>query len=211
MVRLYNRFITMDQSRLNKKIFMYDKSARGHNWNKKVKKILNDYNMLNYWQDDLPVPLDVLSTRTREQFNRDWEHNCSTKPKLRTYVTFKDKLEVASHVNCNMPKYDRSLISQLRLGILPLRIETGRFSNLDEEERTCLVCNSGEIENEKHFLFECDFYLSERNRLENDIECNFANLDLKDKFKTIFEHPFRLAKYVKSAFLKRRQKIYNSV
>ncbi len=140
-----------------------------------------------------------------------WEHNCSTKLKLRTYVTFKDKVEVASHVNCNMPKYDRSLISQLRLGILPLRIETGRFSNLDEEERTCLVCNSGEVENEKHFLFDCDFYLSERNRLENDIECNFANLDLKAKFKTIFEHPFRLAKYVKSAFIKRRQKIYNSV
>ncbi len=137
--------------------------------------------MQNYWRDNPPVPLDLLSTKIKEQFNRDWEHNCSTKPKLRTYAIFKDKVEVASRVNCNMPKFG-----------------------------SCLVCNSDEVENEKHFLFDCLFYLPERNRLEDDLACNLADLALKTKFKMIFDHPFKLAKYVRSAMFKRRQKLYNS-
>ncbi len=75
----------------------------------------------------LIIPLDTVKAKINEQFQINWRHNCSTKPKLRTYVTFKNNVEVASHIACNLPKYERSLISQLRLGILPLRIETGRY------------------------------------------------------------------------------------
>ena len=56
---------------------------------------------------------------------------------------------------CNLPKYERPVISQLRLGILPLRIETGQYSNLSVENRICLLHDSGHVENESHFLFQC--------------------------------------------------------
>ncbi len=210
IIRQYNRFIYMDDSRLNRIVFLHDKASKGHNWNKSVKKILNDCDLLQFWIENKPVPLDRLMTKITEQYKTDWEHHCSTKPKLRTYNTFKHDVNVASHINCNMPKYERSLISQLRLGILPLRIETGRYSRLPIEERTCLVCGTNEIEDEHHFLFDCDFYQNERHTLESDIGCNFNVLDVTDRFEIIFDHPFRLGKYIKAAVRKRRQKLYHA-
>ena len=141
----------MDQCRLNRTVFVLDKSANGFNWSKSVKKICKDHDLLTYWNENKPVPLDLAKTKVKEQFRADWEHHCATKPKLRTYVTFKNDINVATHINCNMPKYDRSLVSQLRLGILPLRIETGRFSNLDETERICLICNSSLVRRQGNF------------------------------------------------------------
>ena len=44
------------------------------------------------------------------------------------------------------------------MGILPLRIETGRFQNLDLKDRLCMYCNSGHIEDENHFIFHCNHY-----------------------------------------------------
>ncbi len=43
---------------------------------------------------------------------------------------------------------------QLRLGILPLHIETGRYSNIPEADRICLLCNGNHVENDLHFLFK---------------------------------------------------------
>ncbi len=107
-----------------------------------------------------------------------------------------------------MPKYDRSLISQLRLGILPLRIETGRYSNLREADRICQLCSANQVENESHFLFQCELYNIERLRLEVAIGVPLANLVENEKYDLVFGHPFILAKYVRTAFKKRREKLY---
>ena len=124
-------------------------------------------------------------------------------PLLKCYI-------VANHIKCNLSKYERSLISQLRLGILPLHIETGRYSNLDESERICLLCDSNQVESEKHFLFECELYNNERSRLEDAIGVNLANYNDGEKFEFIFNHPFVLGKYIRSAIIKRRAKLYKS-
>ncbi len=115
---------------------------------------------------------------------------------------------MASHICCNMPKFERSLISQLRLGILPLRIETGRYNNLGVNQRTCLVCNTNDIEDEHHFLFDCNFYSAERSVFETHLNCTFSNMSVEDKFMVAFEHPFVLARYIKIAFTKRKEKLY---
>ena len=68
------------------------------------------------------------------------------------------------------------MLAQIRSGILPLRIETGRYQNIKDnttkkmrkmkvEERICLICNSGAVENEIHFIFECEPYIEAPNEL----------------------------------------------
>ncbi len=188
-VRLYNRFIDMNPNRLNKSVFIQDKTATGHNWHKQFKLLLDDCNVANFWQNGQQVPLDLFKNRIEERFAADWEHHCARKPKLCTYVTFKDGPVTASHISCNMPKYERSLISQLRLGILPLRIETGRYSKLETKDRLCLLCNSNEVEDESHFLFKCNFYSTLRFKLETDIGCNFSNMNIERSFKGISRGP----------------------
>ena len=51
----------------------------------------------------------------------------------------------------------RRLLAKLRSGTNFLRIETGRRKGLNREERVCWFgCNS--VENERHFLLECQLY-----------------------------------------------------
>ncbi len=138
-------------------------------------------------------------------------YDCSTKDKLRTYRIFKHDMNVASHLNCNMPKYPRSLISQLRLGVLPLRIETGRFVRLAEADRICQVCSDNKIENEYHFLFECSEYAELRAELQTAIGINFRGMTQQEMFENVFNHPYSLSRYMTMAYTKRREKLYRAI
>ena len=40
-------------------------------------------------------------------------------------------------------------------GILPLQVETGRFSNVKKELRLCKVCFGDAVEDELHFFLHC--------------------------------------------------------
>ena len=69
----------------------------------------------------------------------------------------------------NLGRSERAFLSQLRCGMLPLRIETGRFVGEAEEQRVCIFCQLNEIEDETHFLLKCDLYEEERVSLLEDI------------------------------------------
>ena len=50
------------------------------------------------------------------------------KPKLRTYITFKTIYATEMYVKSLFSKAKRSILCQLRCGVLPLAIETGRYT-----------------------------------------------------------------------------------
>ncbi len=116
-------------------------------------------------------------------------------------------MEVAAHLNSNLPKPERSLISQLRLGVLPLRIETGRYTRLQVHERLCELCDSDQVEDEAHFLFDCDMYKDLRNDMQTAMNVQFDTLNLSEKFETIFKHPHILGKYLNKAMNIRKAKL----
>ena len=87
-----------------------------------------------------------------------------------------------------------SLLDQLRSGILPPRLETGRLKNIRDEntghfrklkveERVCTLCNLNWIEDEIHFVFVCPKYTQIRSPLLDlllqkcDHFVDFSNLD----------------------------------
>ena len=51
-------------------------------------------------------------------------------------------------------------ISRLRLSVLPLRIQTGRYArnNIPRNERYCQCCQTLDIEDEYHFVCVCSTY-----------------------------------------------------
>ncbi len=117
-------------------------------------------------------------------------------------------MSTAPHLQCNLPKPQRSLISQLRLGILPIGIETGRFPSTPECERICQLCTQNKVESESHFMFECDLYIPYREELETSIGLNLDNLNVKHKFCLVFNHPYALGRYIEKSFRKRREMLY---
>jgi len=46
-------------------------------------------------------------------------------------------------------------VQRLRLGSHSLPVETGRFAEIDRQDRCCTFCDSGAVRDEKHFLMEC--------------------------------------------------------
>ena len=81
----------------------------------------------------------------------------------------------------------RKRISQFRLGTLNLRIETGRYvrPRLPPEERFCLICNNGDVEDEIHFLLNCQRYEQARQNLYTHIVDINSFMELSNEEKLI--------------------------
>ncbi len=119
-----------------------------------------------------------------------WSVNIARKAKLRTYVTFKDTYEVEPYALSFMNRKHAC-----RCGILPLEIETGRWQNKPVEERICKICESGEAENEFHFIFSCTLYNNIRATfLQNigNIIPNIMELNKVSQIKTFMSKNLRI-------------------
>ncbi len=115
--------------------------------------------------------------------NVERKYLLSTKPKLRTYVKFKESSCTKDYVKHCTSRGKMSLMALFRIGILPLHIETGRFRDKRINERVCLLCNSGEVENELHFLCICTTYSNYRQNLYSIVKnYNFLNMSNDEKF-----------------------------
>ena len=78
------------------------------------------------------------------------------------------------------------MIAKLRLGILPIRVETGRYNSINREERLCLGCNNGDVEDETHVMFYCIVHSEIRSGLldkARETKPNFMNFNDDEKLK----------------------------
>ena len=107
------------------------------------------------------------------------------------------------------------MLAQLRCGILPLAIKTGRYSGVAEGNRVCKICNIDQVENEVHFLFDCNMYQQERAEFLDVMKGqyhNFINLQISGKLHVLFTlEPRLFAKYVVKIFEKRQPYLYGAV
>ena len=97
------------------------------------------------------------------------------------------------------------MLAQLRFGILPIAMETGRYRGLPIENRICCCCNLMSVESEIHFFFVCPLYTELRAKWLADIVDipNFHTLSEDDQFCYIFTKPRCTAKFVTDAMDKR--------
>ena len=88
------------------------------------------------------------------------EGNAENGNKLRTYRRYKYVLRTEYYVQSNMSRGHRRVLAKFRSCNLPLAIETGRYTRpkAPVHERVCKYCNSNSVEDETHFLVDCDFY-----------------------------------------------------
>ena len=84
--------------------------------------------------------------------------------KLNTLMKFYKSNSRPSYVDILKNKNERAMLSKMRVSAHKLAIESGRYTRIKtpKRERLCTVCNSGEIEDEEHFLLNCNAYTSIR-------------------------------------------------
>ena len=91
-----------------------------------------------------------------------------------------------------LSKRHRSVLAQFRCGILPFKIEIGRFDIILVELRLCEMCDLNSIEDETHFFLYCSLYFSFRFFLyDKAIHCfpEFPEMIDELKLRVLMEHP----------------------
>ncbi len=176
------------------------------------KQIIIDLGKRESYFNRTIIDLELAKTSIFDKEKTKWKENVKEKPKLDFFSCIKPNFCVEPYIKLNISRYERSLLSQLRYGILQIQLETGRYKQEDRNNRLCKICNGGEVEDQCHFVFKCPAYMIRRSIFNDNAKIkipHWDNLDDISKFKLLFEeHPRMLAKYVKDIFLYRKSLIY---
>lgn len=200
MIRMYHRLVMMQNDRLTKRVFLWDlkltSSQSISTWSKEVKDILSRNNLISTFSlntFNLKLIIDSLKSSLKQKDLAKLHAEVQNSPKLRTYVNVSGDATPKAYLSKPLSFIQRKYMAKLRLGILPLRIETGRYEwpKLVSNERFCKQCMLGEVENEEHFMLTCPKHnfkrgillssianLADFNDLNNTAKLNFLLNDL---------------------------------
>jgi hypothetical protein len=149
----------------------------------------------------------------QRKYSKNWADAIKKEDgKLRTYATFKSSLSPENYLN-QVKNFDhRKALTRLRTSSHSLMIETGRYTKPRKtpvQERLCKLCN--EVEDEVHFLINCNLYKKERETLFHQVELkcqHFLSLNSVDRFIFLVTSEDKIvsetAKFCHSAFEHRK-------
>ena len=152
-----------------------------------------------------------LKMALQKLFIQNWKATIADQnSKLRFYAKIKDKFNFEPYLNSIKNPLHRSALAKLRTSSHKLMIETGRYTSpkTPELKRLCINCNV--VEDESHFLLECQNFNTERGHFINNISSlcpNFANLNKFEKCYYLLNSEDVIAnetgKFIFSSFEKR--------
>ena len=191
-------------------------SEKINSWYSSVQFIMNELGITN-----LQVKSGTLVNTTKklllDSFLKNWyevksETLKSKTGKLDTYFSIKNCFEREKYLDIKHFK-SRQAMCKLRISAHPLRIEYGRYKNIERSERICLYCTQGRIEDEQHFITECNLYQSIRETMYLNLTktcSNFENMNNVSKFIWLFTNEDSnvltlLANYIQECLEIRRQ------
>ena len=197
--------VHLDDGRVNKQMFLWADQMASRNYRNYtfvIKDTLRQIglahfadthfanNLRTFFIDVHEVLMDMHSLKWPTQINRESSESGNGRNKLRTRKLCKTDYIAEDYCKSFIPISHRSAISRLRCGVAPIRIETGRFENLEVSQRLCRFCNF--VEDEIHVILHCDADNDLRNILitkASSLFPTFNNLTENDKMKFLFSHP----------------------
>ena len=101
--------------------------------------------------------MEMANSKWHNLLNRPTRSNSEMGGKLRHYRVFKTEPSLAGYVLAPLGPGQWWALASLRLGCLPLAVETGRYRipKAPLNQRTCKICNQNCIEDKFHFIIEC--------------------------------------------------------
>ena len=187
----------MSHDRVTFGIFLKEKTELvSGSWSSNAKQLLSSQGCELSWDLNLPINIDDARKKLMDNYNAVWLNEIKTKSKLENMVKMKKAYETATFLKMDLDKCKRSLVAQLRNGILPLEIETSRYQGIVRGDCKCKICNLDEIESELHFLFRCPLYLQKHIELYHRIP-HLLNVQCEvKKFEILCEQPYVMSNYV---------------
>ena len=168
ILKYWNRLCNLDESRITKKVFNWDRQFcnKKGTWSYCLNHLFNGLNCEELFHSVAPCDMYHAQSIIVDFCDTgDWDIGRYKSQKLRYYNLYKYDKCPEDYLYFNISKYQRSLIAQLRCGVLPLEIEVGRYRDIPLENRLCQVCKNDTIEDEINFLCQCKHYAEIRKTL----------------------------------------------
>ena len=197
-------------------------------WLKHIKELLCKVGLQEIWNNFGGINTNSVVSKLKEKlqsiYYSDWLReingaDVNGQHKLRTYCKFKQNFEMENYLKFGIPVNKRNKFCKLRISAHTLQIEAGRYTRpkTPVELRKCQLCHDNVIEDETHFVLDCNCYNDLRESLYNSLstaDCQFDSLTNSEKFKyimnigdgsvTIFK---TIISYVNAAFDRRANTI----
>ena len=209
MLRFFNRVSKMDDDRWPKVIYKLDASLGLNTWVSEIKYIAAILGLPTTWQDGHEFDLEFVYNTLLLKSRHRWQLEASRKPKLRTFLEIHKFEDIQTLVKSNLSRYQRSLLAQLKFGILPLKIETDRYQGIALNERICKLCNLNAVEDTYHFMFRCPALQITRERAAIQLNLNVMMTNNDSDMLSILLDKSNIStcgKYIEKLY-KERQKI----
>ena len=157
------------------------------NWIKTIEKLVTTFDLLETKNGKMK---STSKKNIEKYFLRHWKQNLGESSRLAVYREIHEDFSQPKYLD--LPFIPRRIISRIRCYSHNLEIERGRHKDLPREERVCKICQNGSVEDELHFLIECETYDYLRDLYQ------MYETDLRNFLKA--EDQSKLAKYLLSAF-----------
>ena len=212
-LKFWNRLCELNVSRLTRKVFDWDRlyaNKRG-TWSYHMRHLFDSIGCSELFQSVNPCDIPSAKTIVDEIDAENWNIN-RYKDKLRYYNMYKCNREKEDYLSFNITRYQKSLMAQFRLGILPLQIEVGRYRDIPLCNRICQMYNLNVVEDEIHLLCECESYSDYRSVLFSNATATdpeFPLKDIIDKFVYLMSnHQKSVISFLTNAVYKRIHSMY---
>ena len=134
-----------------------------------------------------------MNTALEDKYIRGWTcqiNNRNENPILRNYAKFKSKFITEPYLTSLRVKRYQMNIARFRVSSHQLAIEKGRHQLpvIPPHERLCHYCTKGKVDDELHFLLQCDFNERDRRSFFYSISGYLNNVyavDENELFKSI--------------------------
>ena len=200
-----------------------------NNWTHSIKKILYTFNMQQSWVNlggnSKKRTAKQLKRYMQDKYRQDWltylnrpTVNEESGNKLRTYCQFKKLFKLENYLSYIKNPNMRKILTKLRISCHDLRIETGRHTKPHKtpiDQRTCMMCDSGAVEDEYHFITSCTLYVDKLKKLKEDLSFFPSLVNCKNDYLFQFiitggfgdvEASTRICKFLEECFILRQEK-----
>ena len=132
------------------------------NWASEVRKILINTGMIYVWDqqkvENEKLFLLIAKQRLGDLAFQSIDSYIERSNKCLIYKHISKHRSLPPYLNSCIPTKCKKIISKFRLSAHTLSIETGRYDDVNRDERKCIKCNLQDTEDEFHFILKCPYY-----------------------------------------------------
>ena len=115
-----------------------------------------------------------------------WYSDINNSSRLKSYCLYKHDFKPEKYLNVVSENKYKVALSKFRTSSHDLRIETRRYDNILQDQRLCISCNMGKVEDEFHFLLVCPKYRDLRSKYFKRYFCHWPTIN---NFESIMSCP----------------------